>query len=78
MKNTDELEKLLAQWFEDNKNEINNKPHFWNRNKVGLLIKNYLNAIGKWRHKKRGDPEKGWNALQEKKKQKEVEKLLDF
>lgn len=78
MKNNTELENLLIQWFEDNKNEIINKPHFWNRNKIANLIRKHLVAIGKWKNKRRGNPERGWDKMKEKEENKRAKDLLDF
>jgi hypothetical protein len=78
MKNDNELEKLLTEWFESNKNNIINKPHFWNRNKIANLIRKYVSASKKWNNKRRGNPEKGWAKLKEKEAQKDLEKRIDF
>lgn len=72
MKNNKELEKLLIEWF-DNNDLI--KPHFWNRNKIGKLIKDKLNLIGKWRNRMRGNAAAGRKKMLENK---EKNKILDW
>ena len=77
MKNENELEKLLTEWF-DNSDLL--KKHFWTRNKVGRLIKDRLNEIKKWRYRMRGDAKKGYAEMDKKmkeRKQKEYQKKLE-
>ena len=45
--NEKELSDELNNWF----NTIDeNKPHFWDRNKVGKIIKNRLSEIKRWKN----------------------------
>ena len=64
----EKLSEYLEIWF----NEADpTKDHFWNRNKVGKVIKKYLKILGKWKNKGRGNPKKGYKVYIENKKKKE-------
>jgi len=55
-----ELAKYLEQWF----NEVDiTKEHFWDRSKVGQIIKKWLKMGGKWKNRARGNPRKGYKKL---------------
>jgi hypothetical protein len=57
-----ELARVLEKWFN---NTNTTKIHFWNRNKVGLTLKNNLNNIGRWRNRKRGNPKRGYQIAKQ-------------
>ena len=59
------LLKELEIWFEYN--DLT-KVHFWERNKIGKLIKNNIKSIGKWKNRARGNPRKGYLEMKNKSK----------
>lgn len=44
------LSQLLESWFDETKKDVNR----WNRDPVGMVIKNRLKAIGHWKLRSRG------------------------
>lgn len=62
--NEKELSNELNNWFN---NADSNKPHFWERNKVGKIIKNQLEKCGHWKIKLNGSSKgrkKGFRKMQ--------------
>ena len=63
--NEKELSNELNNWF----NNVNsNKPHFWERNKVGKIIRDYLVSEGHWKNKLNGS----------KKGRQKAKRMMDF
>lgn len=54
-KQTLELLENLKKWYQDNKND----PNLWNRNKIGLEIREIVDSADHWKGQRRGNPRKG-------------------
>lgn len=79
-------EEVVLDWLTDweanlSVSQVNN-PDFWRRNKIAQFIKNFGLKHNRWKYQRRGNPKKGYHAVEEKLKAKEIivksNKFSDF